>query len=89
MLKNGPQVSFEVYLETQKISNSKTSFQFHWLDIGDDFTHDSLGIRPWSFNRSLRWYEGLQLSSRLFSLMINGLGDQALSSIAVRLRLEF
>ena len=27
----------------------------------------------WSFNRSWRWYKGLQLSFTLFSLMINGL----------------
>ena len=33
MLKKGPQVSFEVYLETQKNSKSKTKFQFHWLDL--------------------------------------------------------
>ena len=33
MLKKGPQVSFEVYLETQKFSKSKTKFQFHWLDL--------------------------------------------------------
>ena len=74
MLKNGPQVSFEGYLETQKISKSKTSFQFHWLDFGDDFTHDSLGIRSWSFNKNCRLYEGLQFSFRMFSLMTNGLG---------------
>ena len=73
MLKNGPQVSFEGYLETQKISKSKTSFQFYWLDIGDYFTHDSLGIRSWSFNKNCRLYKGLQFSFRMFSLMINGL----------------
>ena len=78
MLKKGPQVSFEVYLETQKFSKSKTKFQFHWLDIGDEFTYDSLRIRPWSFNRNCRLYEGLQLSFRLFSLMINGLVGQSM-----------
>ena len=85
MLKNGPQVSFEGYLETQKISKSKNSFQFHWLNIGDDFTHDSLGIRSWSFNRNCRLYVGLQLSCILFSLILHDLGYQALSSDAIRL----
>ena len=85
MLKNGPQVSFEGYLETQKISKSKTSFQFHWLDIGDDFTYDSLGIRSWYFNRNCRLYVGLQLSFRWISLIINGLIDQASSIWADRL----
>ena len=33
MLKKGPQVSFEVYLETQKFSKSKTKLQFHVLDL--------------------------------------------------------
>ena len=40
----------------------------------DDFTSKPLGIRTWSFNRNCRWYIGLQLLFRLFSLMINGLG---------------
>ena len=61
-----------------KISKSKTSFQFHWLDFGDDFTHDSLGIRSWSFNKNCRLYEGLQFSFRRFfdgggSLLIGNL----------------
>ena len=84
MLKNGPQVSFEVYLETQKISKSKTSFQFHWLDIGDDFTHDSLRIWSWSFNINCRLYVGLQLSLIWISLIINGLRYQASSIWADR-----
>ena len=61
MLKNGPQVSFEGYLETQKISKSKTSFQFLWPDFGDDFILDSLGIRSWSFNKNCSSHVDVQL----------------------------
>ena len=57
----------------RKISKSKTSFQFHWLDFGDDFTHDPLRIRSWSFNIKCSWYLGLQFVSWLISLITNGL----------------
>ena len=68
-----------------KISKSQIKFQFHWLYFGADFTHDSLGIRSWSFNRNCRLYEGLQLSFRLFALMSYGLGVWSPSSNTVRL----
>ena len=67
-----------------KISKSKTSFQFRWLDIGDDFTHDSLRNWSWSFNINCRLYVGLQLSLIWISLIINGLRYQASSIWADR-----
>ena len=84
MLKKGPQVKSESWFNTENISKSQIKFQFLWLYFGADFTHDSLGIRSWSFNRNCRLYEGLQFSFRMFSLMTNGLGEWGPSSNAVR-----
>ena len=79
---------FRSNLKLWKISKSQIKFQFHWLYFGADFSHDSLGIRFWSFNRNCRLYEGLQLSFRLFALMSYGLGVWSSSTWAVRLGFE-
>ena len=85
MLKNGPQVSFEIYLETLKFSKCCNWVSVSWPQLWLDITRDPLRVSYWFLNQSCSPTIALQLSCSLFPLIRHGLRDQTLSILAVRL----